>query len=63
VGLITFMFRRPELSRLAPQSYVLARPMHPDMGWMMLLIAVIYLLYAMIPSRSDNFQPGRGVSR
>ena len=51
VGLATVLVRRPDLAQLAPQTYRLVRPMHPDMGWMMLLIALIYVIFSVAPSR------------
>ena len=38
----------------APILYSITHPTYPDMGWMTLLLAIIFLTIAMTPSKRNN---------
>ncbi len=53
MGCITFFLRQwpRQQHEIAPLTYKIIRPTHPDMGWLLVAIAAIFLFSALTPTR------------
>jgi Ca2+/Na+ antiporter len=53
MGCITFCIRQWRINpqEIAPLTYKIIRPTHPDMGWLLVAVAAVFLVSALASSR------------